>query len=502
MGAALMRSAFSANIKERRDFSCSLFDGEGRCIAQAAHLPVHLGSSPLSLEAARAKLTIGRGDVVVLNDPFEGGTHLPDITLITPVHVEGASTPDFYCLVRAHHADVGGAFPGSMAPARDVHGEGLRIPPVRLIRGGQLDEEMWRLILANMRVVREREGDLRAQLAACRVGAARLEAMIAEYGVREARLRGAQLMDWTESLMRTALRELPPTRVEFEDGLEASGDGGRLMIRLSLEIGDGQARFDFRASDPSGPASVNTVRAVTLSAVFYVMRLLLPADTPTNDGIMRCVEVLTRPGSVVDARYPSAVAAGNVETSQRLVDVILGALGRLVPGRFPAASAGTMSNLTLGGETEAGAFAYYETIAGGAGGGAAGPGAHALQTHMTNTLNTPIEALECELPIHVESYTVRRGSGGAGRHAGGDGVLRRLRLRAPARVGFIAERQLDGPWGTLGGEPGSAGGASVLRPGASEPERLLGQVGMELEAGSVIEIRTPGGGGYGAVEGE
>jgi N-methylhydantoinase B len=499
MGAALMRSAFSANIKERRDFSCALFDGDGLCIAQAAHLPVHLGSSPLSLEAARAALHMRRGDVVVLNDPFEGGTHLPDITLVTPVYTEDASEADFYCLVRAHHADVGGAFPGSMAPARDVHGEGLRIPPVRLIREGELDEGMWRLILANMRVQREREGDLRAQLASCRVGASRLEAMIAEYGVRETRERGAQLMDWTERLMRETLSELPRGTVRFEDVLELEGDE-RISIRLELEVGQDGARFDFRTSDDSGAGSVNTVRAVTLSAVFYVMRLLLPPDTPTNDGIMRCVDVQTRPGSVVDARYPAAVAAGNVETSQRLVDVILGALGKLVPGRFPAASAGTMSNLTIGGEGDGGAFAYYETIAGGAGGGPQADGEHALQTHMTNTLNTPIESLEAELPLRVESYTVRRGSGGAGMHPGGDGVIRHIRLLAAARVGWIAERQTQGPWGSLGGASGSTGSARVLRPGQSEAELLAGKVGIELPAGSSIEVRTPGGGGYGAPE--
>jgi len=500
MGVSLMRSSFSPNIKERRDFSCSLFDSRGRAIAQAAHLPVHLGSAPLSLAAAMAAVEMQPGDAVVLNDPFEGGTHLPDITLVSPVFLAGSRRPDFYCVNRAHHADVGGAFPGSMAPANDVHGEGIRIPPVRLVRGGALDRELLRLLLANMRVPREREGDLLAQLAANRVGERRLLAMAEEHGRDEVRARGEQLMTWAEELVRSVVRGLPHGVYNFEDELEAPCPGAdrNVRIRLRLETRADGLVFDFRATDPETTGSVNTVRAVTMSAVFYVMRLLLPPGTPTNDGVMRCVRVLTTPRTVVDARYPAAVAAGNVETSQRLVDVALGALAQVLPDRIPAASAGTMSNLTFGDAGRSGSsFAYYETIAGGAGASASGPGQHAVQTHMTNTRNTPIEALETHYPARVVSYTVRRGSGGAGRHAGGDGVVRRLRFLAPVRVGWVAERQSEGPWGLAGGEPGKPGRAFYRVDGERRNTRLPGKAGIELPAGSELEVRTPGGGGYG-----
>ena len=496
MGASLMRSAFSPNIKERRDFSCALFDGDGAMVAQAAHLPVHLGSAPPSLAAARAAIDMGPGDVVVLNDPYQGGTHLPDITLVAPVFLEGRDVPDFYVLDRAHHADVGGATPGSMAPARDVHGEGLRIPPVRLVRGGRVDAELLSLLRANMRVPAEREGDLLAQWAACRVGQQRLEEMVAEHGRDEVVRHGALLCDWTADLSAALLRELPRGRYAFEDTLEWPGPGGgEVTLRLTLEVAARRLVFDFTASDPAASGPVNTVRAVAVSAVFYVLRALLPAGTPTNEGVLRHVEVRTEPGTVCDARYPAPVAAGNVETSQRLVDICLGALAQALPERVPAASAGTMSNLTYGGA--AGEFAYYETIAGGAGGGPEGAGAHAVQTHMTNTRNTPIEALENELPVRVLATDVRRGSGGEGRAPGGDGLRKRLRFLAPARVSFVAERQARGPWGLAGGRDGEPGGARWRPADAGRDRRLDGKVSFDVDVGDEVEVRTPGGGGFG-----
>lgn len=499
MGAALMRSSFSPNIKERRDFSCAVFDAEGRTVAQAAHLPVHLGSAPLSLAAVRSALELGPGDVAVLNDPYEGGTHLPDITLVAPVFLEpDAARPHFYVLDRAHHADVGGGFPGSMAPALDVHGEGLRIPPVHLVRGGRRVSETWRLLLANMRVRREREGDLLAQLAACRVGQERIEALGREHGVEQLQQRGRDLMLWTERLLAAAVARLPRGAVDFEDGLETAG-GARL--RLRLDVGPSGLRFDFTGCDDAVAEPVNTVRAVVESAVFYALRLLLPEGTPANDGILRRVRIETRAGSLVDARYPAPVAAGNVETSQRLVDVILGALARLLPERIPAASAGTMSNLTFGGEGPGGPFAYYETNAGGAGGGPEGPGAHAVQTHMTNTRNTPVEALERTFPVQVLACTTRRGSGGAGAARGGDGVRRRLRFTREVRLGWVAERQREGPWGLAGGEAGRPGSARVREAGRTRDRRLPGRVALTLPAGSEVEVRTPGGGGHGRAAG-
>jgi N-methylhydantoinase B len=501
MGVTLMSSAFSPNIKERRDFSCALFDGTGRMIGQAAHLPVHLGAAPMSVAAARSAVKMEEGDAVLLNDPFEGGTHLPDLTLISPVFLKRSGAPDFFVANRAHHADVGGFQPGSMAPAPDVHGEGVRIPPIRLVKRGRIDRELLALLLANMRVRHEREGDLLAQWAANRVGIRRLLEMAEEYGVAELHSRAAQLMDWTETLTAEVIRSVPKGEWSFEDELEsAPANGtGNARIRLTLFKRRGRLCFDFTGTDDQLSGAVNTPRAVAIAAVFYCLRLLLPSGTPTNDGIMRRVDVRTRPGSLIDARYPAPVAAGNVETSQRLVDVILGVLAQLWPERIPAASAGTMSNLTFGGHPAGAesAFAYYETIAGGAGGGPEGPGAHAVQTHMTNTRNTPIEALENQLPVRVLRYTVRRGSGGRGGHRGGDGIVRRLRFLQEVRVGFVAERTARGPWGLQGGGAGRSGGASVRRPGRARDRSLPGKCSLDLPAGAELEIRTPGGGAWG-----
>ena len=493
MGVSLMRSAFSPNIKERRDFSCAIFDAQGNMIAQAAHLPVHLGSAPASLAAVRSALDLGPGDVAALNDPYEGGTHLPDVTLVSPVFLTGQRAPDYYCLDRAHHADVGGAFPGSMAPARDVHGEGLRLPPVRLVRGGAVDRDLLRLVLANVRVPAEREADLMAQWAANRVGERRLRAMVEEHGAAAVARHARGLCDWTDRLVGELVRGLPERTARFEDTLE--GPDGPLGLRLAIRRERDGLTFDFRDCDPQSEGPVNTVRAVTVSAVFYLLRLLLPQGTPANAGVLRRVRILTAPGTLCDARYPAPVAAGNVETSQRLVDVGLGALAELLPDSVPAASAGTMSNLTFGAPD--GRFAYYETVAGGAGAGPEGGGAHAVQTHMTNTRNTPIEALENELPVRVLSQTVRRGSGGLGARRGGDGVVKRLAFLEDVRVGWIAERQASGPWGLEGGGPGRPGGARVRRAGERRDRPLAGKAALELPAGSELEVRTPGGGGHG-----
>lgn len=499
MGASLLRSAFSANIKERRDFSCALFDAKGRMIAQAAHLPVHLGSTPLSVRAALELAPFEPGDTVVLNDPFRGGTHLPDITLVTPVFLAGvADGPAFFVANRAHHADVGGVFPGSMGPSRDVHAEGLRIPPIRFARGGVVDAELMGLLVANMRAPEEREGDLLAQWSANHVGARRLEALAAEYGPADLARRADELLDWTRALASDLVRDLArrlATRgraLSFADELEFGDES--VSVAVSLSARDGRLSVDFSETGAAVEGPANAPRAVTISAVFYCLRLLLPAGTPTNDGVMEPVDVITRPGSLCDASYPSAVAAGNVETSQRLVDVLLGALAELLPERIPAASAGTMSNLTFGSRA-AGGFAHYETNAGGAGGSAEGPGAHAVQTHMTNTRNTPIEALETSLPVRVVAYTLRRGSGGKGAHRGGDGLVRRIRFLAPAHVGWVAQRGRRGPFGLHGGARGRHGGAWRIARGRRQ--RLRGEDSIEVLGGEEVEVQTPGGGGWG-----
>ena len=511
MGVALQRSAFSVNIKERLDFSCAIFGSDGRTIAQAAHLPVHLGATPLSVRAVLDAHDLRPGDIAFQNDPFGGGTHLPDITSVAPVFAPGADGPGdrpvFYCVSRAHHADVGGAFPGSMAPARDVHGEGLRLPPVRMVRGGEMDEDLLQLFLANVRVPEERRADLHAQVAASHAGLTRMGALMAEHGAEELAARGHDLITWTSSITARRVAELPEGRWTFEDALEGGVDGGGdlLPVRLTVTREGPRLVFDFRDSAPQAldGSPVNTTRAVAVSAVVYGLRLLLPEGTPTNAGILDGVEVLTRPGTVVDATYPAPVAAGNVETSQRLVDVILGAFGEMLPGEVPAASAGTMNNLSFGGpRPEGGAFTHYETHGGGAGAGPSRPGAHAVQTHMTNTRNTPVEALENELPVRVLSQTVRRGTGGAGARAGGDGLVRRLRFLTDVRLSWMGERQRRAPFGAAGGAPGTMGEAYVRRVGADEDERLSPKAAADLHAGSEVELRTPGGGGHGAPAGE
>jgi N-methylhydantoinase B len=498
MGAVLMRSAFSPNIQERRDFSCALFDAKGRMISQAAHIPIHLGSVPLCVAAAIEDVEMAPDDAVILNDPFRGGTHLPDVTLVSPVFLPGSKRPDFYCANRAHHADVGGAHPGSMAPADNIHAEGLRIPPLKLVRSGHPERALFDLLLANMRVPREREGDLLAQWSANRLGTRRLVEMAREHSAPELRRQALALMDWTERLTRAKLSELPDGSVCFEDTLERPGKPGSVVrIRARLSIQGERLTVDFSDTDDGVAAPINTPRAVAVSAVFYVLRMLLEPHTPTNDGVMSPVTVITRPGSLVDALYPAPVAAGNVETSQRLVDVLLGCLSQLAPERVPAASAGTMSNLTLGGRDGVGReYTYYETIAGGAGASPQGPGAHALHTHMTNTRNTPIEALENQYPVRVVSLGVRRGSGGAGARPGGDGIRKRLRFLTPARVGWIGERRVKGPWGLAGGGTGATGAARIYAADGAVVE-LECQASAELVRGAELEVETPGGGGHG-----
>ena len=497
MGAALLASSFSPNIRERRDFSCALFDGQGRMIGQAAHLPIHLGSTPMSVRSAIERVPMDPGDAVLLNDPYAGGTHLPDLTLVSPVHLPGSARPDFYCANRAHHADVGGAEPGSMAPMRDVHGEGLRVPPIRLVKNGVVDREVLALVLANMRVPREREGDLLAQWATNRIGERRLVELAREHGAKELLRRAAELMDWTERLTRALLASLPDGKSRFEDELE-EGEA-RPRIRLALEKRGDALVCDFRATDRSPESPLNATRAVTLSAVFYVLRALLPPFTPTNDGILRPVTVRTRPGTLADAVYPSGVAAGNVETSQRLVDVLFGALERFLPARIPAASAGTMSNLTFAGKNGADEpFTYYETIPGGAGAGPERCGASGLQTHMTNTRNTPIEALETAYPVRVLACALRAKSGGAGARRGGDGLRKRLLFLRDLAASFVADRQNRGPWGLAGGRAGRPGRVRARAGERAQWRGLPGKWAAVLGAGSELEIETPGGGGHGA----
>jgi N-methylhydantoinase B len=592
MGATLRRTAFSPNIKERRDYSCAVFDGDGEVIAMGDHMPVHLGSMPMSVQAAIAacELTGGMqpGDVVMLNDPFRGGTHLPDITLVAPVYVRAAlkprgrvarglrghAIPDFYVASRAHHADVGGAYPGSMGLCREIYQEGVRIPPVKLMSAGKMQLDVLALLLNNVRTPEEREGDLGAQLAACHTGAERLGEVCMRYGVEKAKGAARELLEYSEELMRAFLERVPAGTYRAEDFLDGDGiseEPVRIVVEVKIRklsarakkrrqdaaatAGEdaaatmrGQARrergravdrshmvtVDFSGSDPQVEGSVNAVEAIAYSACFYVFRCLLADDVPATAGLMRPIQVIAPEGTIVNARPPAAVAGGNVETSQRIVDVLLRALADAIPERIPAAASGTMNNLTIGGvdlredgprqddlrtddlrtddlrnrdlgkndlrkgDTRTGQpFAYYETIAGGMGARPGKSGVSGVHTHMTNSLNTPAEALEFAYPLRVRRYSLRTGSGGGGEHHGGDGIVREIEVLTDCSVTLLADRRTRGPWGLAGGGAGAPGTASVIRHDGSV-EVMPGKFSVRLRAGERIRIQSPGGGGWGA----
>jgi N-methylhydantoinase B len=501
MGVALCRTGYSPNIKERRDFSCALFDGRGEMVAQAAHIAVHLGSMPLSVRSAVEKVPMEPGDVVILNDPFSGGTHLPDLTMVSPVYPAGARSPLFYVANRAHHADIGGMSPGSLPLSTEIFQEGFRIPPVKLAAGKRMQKDVLALILANVRTPQEREGDLTAQVAANRIGERRMLEVCGKYGTDEVLRYAEELKGYAERMTRAAVAGIPDGEYRFEDRLD--GDGvlpGPVRISVTVSVRGDTAVVDFSDSASQVRGSVNAIYAITLSAVFYVFRSIVGGDIPSNAGIMRPLRVVTQPGTVVDARFPAAVAAGNVETSQRITDVLLGALAHALPERIPAASAGTMNNLTVGGvdpRTGEG-YAYYETIGGGCGATPVHDGARAVQTHMTNTMNTPVEALEHTYPLKVTRYAIRSGSGGKGKFFGGDGIHRDIEFLAPATVTMISERREIPPYGLSGGEPGACGENILVRRG--EKKRLPGKFHIAVETGDRLLVSTPGGGGFGRAD--
>jgi N-methylhydantoinase B len=500
MGAALRRTAISPNIKERRDYSCAVFDAEHRVIAMGDHMPVHLGSMPMSVEAAVRALKFERGDVAILNDPYAGGTHLPDITMVMPVFCEGETVASFYVAARAHHADVGGMFAGSMGPAREIFQEGLRIPPMKLVRDGVVDEGLMAMLLLNVRTPLERKGDLAAQIGACRVGEQRLLGLVERYGFARLRVFGEELLNYSERLVRAELKTLPSGTFEAEDFLDDDGvtdERIRIAVTLSVDAVAGEIAIDFAGTAGQVAGSVNAVRAITLSACFYVLRCLLREDAPATAGILRPLTLRTELGSVVDALPPRAVTGGNVETSQRIVDTLLRALAKAAPERVSAASAGTMSNLSIGGvDARTGSvFAYYETTAGGMGASAWSDGLSGVQTHMTNSLNTPVEALEFAYPLRMRRYGYRQGSGGEGKHRGGDGLVKELEILCDAEVTLLADRRVTRPYGLSGGGEGAAG-LALLREG--EEERvLLGKCSVRVKRGEVLRLETPGGGGWG-----
>jgi len=500
MGAALRRTAFSPNIKERRDYSCAVFDAKGEVIAMGDHMPVHLGSMPMSVRAAIDRLELGPGDMAMLNDPFSGGTHLPDITVVAPVFIgKKTRSPDFYVASRAHHADVGGTYPGSMGICREIYQEGFRIPPVKIMNAGVIDRDILALLLANVRTPEEREGDLGAQIAACHTGTARLNEICQRYGTKRIHGSARALLDYSEVLMRAFLKQVPSGTYCAEDYLDDDGVTDKpVKIAVSIACKQNYATVDFTGSDPQVAGSINAVEAITVSACFYVFRCLLSEDVPATAGLLRPIKIIAPSGTVVNAKPPAAVAGGNVETSQRIIDVLLKALAQALPDRIPAAASGTMNNLTIGGiDPRTGEpFAYYETIAGAMGARPTKDGVSGVHTHMTNSLNTPIEALEYAYPFRVTEYSIRRGSGGAGKYRGGDGVVREVEMLTDSEVTLLADRRKTAPYELAGGQQGMSGRTRAIRSNGST-QHLPGKTSVRLKKGERIRIESPGGGGWG-----
>ncbi|NIR44695.1 MAG: hydantoinase B/oxoprolinase family protein [Gemmatimonadetes bacterium] len=502
MGAALRRSAYSPNIKERRDYSCAICDARARPVALGDHMPVHLGAIPRSVQAALAALELGDGDVALLNDPFHGGTHLPDLTAVRGVWIGPEAELLGYVASRAHHADVGGAAPGSMPLSREIFQEGVRIPPVKLVRGGAIDRDVWRMILANVRTPGEREGDLHAQLAALDVGVRRLRELAERRSPGELRIAFDELASYADRLLRRVIERIPDGRYVAEDFLDDDGvTENAVRIAVAIEVEGDEIDLDFEGSAGQRDGNVNAVAAITESAVRYALRCVAEAvlgtSLPAGGADMAAVRLRIPERSVVNAQPPAAVAAGNVETSQRIVDVVFAALGQALPDLVPACSSGTMNNFTMGGlDPESGEpFAYYETVAGGMGANRARDGLAGVHTHMTNSLNTPVEALEHAIPVHVRHYSLRARTGGEGLRRGGDGLRRDVELLVPARVTVLSERRRYAPGGARGGAAGAAGENWLIHDG--EPRRLAGKFTEDVAAGDVISIRTPGGGGWG-----
>ncbi|MFC4439614.1 MULTISPECIES: hydantoinase B/oxoprolinase family protein [Natrialbaceae] len=499
MGQTLIRGAYSPNIKERRDCSTALFDADGRMIAQAEHIPVHLGAMPEAVDAVR-EFDPEPGDVFVLNDPFAGGTHLPDVTMVSPIAPEDEAGNDEdrsdreivgYAVSRAHHADVGGMTPGSMpAGAREIYQEGLRLPPTRLVEGGEIREDVRALVLANVRNPRERRADLRAQLAANDRAADRLAALFDEHG-RATVLEGFDaVIDYSAERMRDQIRELPDGTYEATDVLEGDGITDEdIEITVAVTVDGDAIEVDFAGTEGQLTGNLNAPLAVAKSAVYFVVRCVTDPEIPPNHGCYDPVGVRAPDGSLLNPNPPAAVVGGNVETSQRVTDVVFTALAAAAPDRVPAQSQGTMNNLTVGARD--GSFTYYETIAGGFGARADKDGMDGVQVGMTNTLNTPVESIETEYPLRIERYALRPDSGGRGAFRGGLGLERTVTVETDATVSLLTERRRHAPSGVAGGESGARG--ENLIDGESVPAKTT----VDVDAGTTVTVRTPGGGGHG-----
>src|SRR5712691_11131188 len=500
MGVVLRKSSFSPNIKERRDYSCALFNASGQLVSQAEHIPVHLGAMPYSVQAVlkEFKDNFSEGDDIILNDPYRGGTHLPDITMVSPIFFKERLVG--FAANRAHHSDVGGVTPGSMsALSRDVNQEGIRIPPVKLWAEGKSNRQLLDFVLTNVRTPDERLGDLRAQRAANLVGAKRLTELLKKSSVSTVESGMNQLIDYSEELMNKRIRELPRKSSSAIDYLDDDGFGTTdIPIKVKVTIGRQSIAFDFSGSAKQVPGPLNAVYSVTLSAVYYVVRCVTDPSIPANAGCFKPIQVKAPAGRIVNAEPPAPVAGGNVETSTRIVDVALKAFAAIVPEKVCAACQGTMNNVTIGGvDPRTGKyFTYYETIAGGFGARFNKDGVDGIHSHMTNTLNTPVEALESAYPLRVKRYELVRRSGGKGRFRGGLGIRRDTEMLAEgSTISLMGERQRRGPFGLQGGTSGSPGIYRILR--ANVVTKLPSKTTVTADAGDVLSLTTPGGGGYG-----
>ncbi|HHJ80144.1 MAG TPA: hydantoinase B/oxoprolinase family protein [Candidatus Tenderia electrophaga] len=491
MGAMLRSAALSPNIKDRLDFSCAVFDAEGQLCAQAAHIPVHLGSMAYAMAGIVGQLEWRHGDMVIVNDPFLGGTHLPDVTLIAPVFVDEQLLA-FVCN-RAHHADIGASTPGSMPISKCLEEEGLIIPPSYLIRMGAVDEAFLDSIVSATGNAQQSRGDFSAQISANRAGVQRLTALIDGLGLGLFRQSLVLLNDYAERLSATALQQIPDGEYRFSDVMDDDGMGNRdILIQASVKVCDGFVRVDFDGTAEQVQGNINCPLSVAAAAVYYVFRCLMPVQTPACAGSFRRIQLCAPLGCLVNAKRPAAVAAGNVETSTRIVDVIMGALAEAIPAQIPAASHGSMNNVAMGARGEAGQnWDYYETLGGGMGAGASHAGLSALQTHMTNTLNTPVESLEMHYPLRILRYQVRRGSGGQGKHVGGDGLIREYEFLAPTTVTLLTERRQHSPWGLNGGQPGLVGENGL------DGDALPAKISFTAKTGQRLLVSTPGAGGWG-----
>ncbi|MFZ0544568.1 MAG: hydantoinase B/oxoprolinase family protein [Candidatus Promineifilaceae bacterium] len=511
MGVTLGRAAYSPNIKERLDFSCALFLGDGRMLAQAAHIPVHLGAMPASVQAAINQCApYSPGDVVILNDPYLGGTHLPDVTLVSPVFVESESElpeqPSFFVASRAHHADIGGMSPGSMPLSTEIYQEGMIIPPIKIVAGGKRNTAVWQLFMRNVRTPVERQGDLTAQLAAHTTGQKRLLEIVGRYGLAEMLEQAEALITYAGRMTRAAIQQIPNGVYHFLDFLDNDGQSEQpIPIMVAVTIEGDEMTADFTGTAPAVSGNLNAVPAIVESAVAYCLRCLalalLETSLPMNQGAFEPLTVIIEPGSLLNPHPPHAVAAGNVETSQRIVDVVFGALAQALPNLVPAASQGTMNNLTFGGTIKSEQqgqpdqpFAYYETIGGGVGAGHAGDGGSGMHVHMSNTRNTPIEAMEYAFPLRIVEYALRHGSGGQGDHHGGDGLVRTIEFLNPVTVTLVSERRTTAPFGLNGAEAGENGRNTLISN--NHPTPLPAKFTTQLQPGDQIRIETPGGGGW------